>query len=163
MAPEINPYRLSDQQALVALEWVGRTVVSATGVGPSVALRELRATDLPTDASEFQAVVEKTNSDPDALKRAGAIAKFALSEGLQSEDDILRQAVEAAIADVLSPTVTKDFGITLLIGVGALLGLAALSKLSYKNSKWTVAPGLPDINGAGEAIGKLIKSALGRA
>jgi hypothetical protein len=152
----------TDEQALWGLDYVGRIIAAHHQKPPSLLAREVRSLN-GFDASlvpqiEGGSVV----GGPEATKRAGRIARYALKAGLEDVREEVRQAVAMVVAEAREPESVKSLTAVLLIGGMVLLGLAVLSKLEVTpDGKIILHPGLPDIDKAGEAIGKLIHAALG--
>ncbi len=154
--------RLTDTQALWAVETVGRAIAADSGRAPSVLTQKVRALDGFDDRRVPVIVEGRVAGGPDEIKRAGSIARYALAQGAQDARPAVQAAVSSAVEQALEPETSKELVTVLLIGGALLLGLAVLAKLEVTaDGKVVLHPGLPDIDKAGEAIGKLIKGALG--
>lgn len=155
---------LRDDRALWALDYVGRVFAANRGTPPSVVARQIPALDGLDDAILPVIADGRVVGGGQAQARAGTIARYALKAGLADPREDVRRAVETAVAEACEPEVTKEVFTIMLIGGAVLLGLAALAKLEVNaDGKLIVHPGLPGIKDAAEAVGTLIKAALGGA
>jgi hypothetical protein len=153
---------LTNSQALWAVDYVGRAIAAAHHTGPSVLAARVRALDGFDPNAVPVIVAGKVAGGPDAEARAGLIARFALRAGLEDSREEVRIAVATAIAEATEPEVPKELVTIFLIGSALVFGLAVLSKLEVTSDhKIILHKGLPDIEKAGEAVGKLINAAVG--
>lgn len=92
----------------------------------------------------------------------GPIARRALNEMLESDNERLRQLIRAGIAEhQVKQAQIVDLTIV-AVGGGILLGLAVLSKIKYSKDKgWELEPGFPQLAEVLDKAGKLVDKVVG--
>lgn len=147
---------LDDRSVLKALEILGRSLSISMGVPISLADRRVRG-----DGALPAIPLDTVGRDAAATLEVVRIGRFALASAVNSGDPRVAAAAGAAIGEVLEPEVALSIS-WLVVGGAVLVALAIIGKVSYSTEGgWKVEPGLPGIDKAGEAVGRLIGAALG--
>lgn len=147
---------IDDRSVLKALEILGRSLSISMGVPISQADRRVRG-----DETLPPIPLDTVGRDAAATSDVVRIGRFALASAVASNDPRVATAAGAAIDEVLEPDVALSIS-WLVVGGAVLVALAIIGKVSYSaEAGWKVEPGLPGIEKAGEAVGRLIGAALG--